>query len=202
VALRIPRNRQDAEDVVQECFLQAFRHFDSFAGRAKLSTWVSKIGVNAALMRVRRRRKNEISLEGEWEYLCTRPDTGLSQPTPDQQVLRRELERSLHKRLSVLNPSLSAAVKLRYFDERSVRECAQILGISLSNAKARLFRARLKLRPPFGGRFPRPSKPSHVPGSAMGSRQSPSRQGVLGICGTEGSASKGDANETRIESYY
>jgi len=151
LAFRITRNRQDAEDVVQECFMRTFQHLNTFAGRSKLSTWILRIAINAALMKIRKRGRYESSLED----ILERSEAGHCAEiahdhiAPDQLFLQRELKQVLTKRLAQLSPGLSGVVDLHYFGELSARECAEVLGISLPNAKSRIFRARLKLRPAF-----------------------------------------------------
>lgn len=162
LALRITRNLHDAEDVVQECFMRAFLHLDTFSGKSKLSTWISRIAINAALMKIRRRRRFEFSLDARAETsLAKRPvEIECDGPTPDEELLQRELEQILAERLAELSPSLLKVVELHYFEERSARECAEIMGISLSTAKSRILRARLRLRPAFTKSFRRPIAPS------------------------------------------
>jgi len=164
LALRITRNLQDAEDVVQECFMRAFVHLDSFSGKSKLSTWLSRIAINAALMKIRRRRRFEFSLD---EFAETTSPAHLVEvkchrPAPDDQCLQREILQILVEGLAELSPNLSSVVMLRYFEELSARECAEILGISLSNAKTRILRARLSLRSAFDKRFRRLPAPSRL----------------------------------------
>ena len=159
LALRITRNPEDAEDVVQECFMRAFVHLNTFSGRSKLSTWISRIGINVALMKIRRRRRYEFSLDDLLERLWAGRCAELvsDQPAPDQRLRQIELEQILAAELAQLSPSLSRVVDLHYFAELSTRECAQILGISLSTAKSQLSSAKRKLRPAFERRFRRPS---------------------------------------------
>jgi len=155
IALRITRNAQDAEDVVQESFLLTFLHLDSFSGKSKLSTWITRIAINAALMKIRKRRRYESSLDEIQERsragLC--PEIAADHPSPDQQLLQRELEQILAEGLEQLTPRLYKVVDFYYFQEVPARECAQMLGISLSNVKSRVLRARRKLRPAFERRF-------------------------------------------------
>ena len=158
LALRITRNFQDAEDVVQECFMRAFVHLDSFSGKSKLSTWLWRIPINAALMRIRRRRGFEFSLDAfaETTSSARRVDIKCYRPAPDDQYLQREIAQILAEGLAGLSPKLASVVTLRYFEELSTRECAEILGISLSNAKTRILRARLSLHSTFNKRIRRP----------------------------------------------
>ncbi len=161
LALRITGNRQDAEDVMQECFLRAFQHMNTFAGRSRLSTWISRIAINAALMKIRKRGRHESSLDDIAERSRTGHPDEIAQDhlAPDRLLLRREVKQILVEGLARLSPGLSGVVNLHYFGEPSARECAQILGISEANAKSRLLRARLKLRPAFERSFRRPVIP-------------------------------------------
>ncbi len=161
LAFRITRNRQDAEDVVQECFMRAFQHMNTFAGRSKLSTWISRIAINVALMKIRKRGRHESSLDDIVERARTghRGEIAQDHLAPDELLFQRELKQVLIEGLARLSPGLSSAVHLHYFGELSARECAQILGISLPTANSKLLRSRLKLRPAFEGRFRRPIIP-------------------------------------------
>jgi RNA polymerase sigma-70 factor (ECF subfamily) len=164
VARRITRNRQDAEDVVQECFLNAFVHLESFSGKSQISSWLSRIAINAALMKIRRRRRLEFSLEdfAETTARARLIEFESRRSAPDDQCFQRESTQIVLEALAELSPKLSSVVTLRYFRELSTRECAQILGISLSNAKSRVLRARLSLRSAFDKRFLRRSTPSRL----------------------------------------
>jgi RNA polymerase sigma-70 factor (ECF subfamily) len=155
IALRITRNAQDAEDVVQESFLLAFLHLESFSWKSAFSTWITRIAINAALMKIRKRRRYEVSFDEMQERsragLC--PEIASDHPSPDQQLFQRELEQILAEGLRQLTPRLCKIVDLYYFQEVPARECAQRLGISLPNVKSRVLRARRKLRPVFERRF-------------------------------------------------
>jgi len=159
VALRITQNPQDAEDVVQESFLLTFLHLDSFSGKSKLSTWITRIAINAALMKIRKRRRCEFSLDEIQERssagLCR--EIASDHPSPDQQLLLRELEQILTEGIGQLPPRLCQVVNLYYLQEVPASECAQMLGISLENVKSRVLRARRKLRPAFEKRFLQPT---------------------------------------------
>ena len=151
--------------------MRAFQHLDTFSGRSKLSTWISRIAINAALMKIRKRKLHEFYLEDiaqcSWARGCA--EIAGSHPSPDQQLLQRERAQILAEGLERLNPRLSTVVNLHYFAELSAQECAQILGISLPNAKGRIMRARLKLRPLFERRFRRPFVPFRLGGRREGS---------------------------------
>jgi RNA polymerase sigma-70 factor, ECF subfamily len=143
---RITRHREDAEDAVQDSFLNAIRHLNSFDGRSTFSTWLTRIGINSALMILRKKRNSrEISVyrstedEPTWEV----PD---SDPNPERRYAERERDRFLHSALQLLGPRIRRALELHAFQDNSVGETALQLGISVSAAKARVFRAKAVLR--------------------------------------------------------
>jgi len=153
LALRITGNAQDAEDVVQESFLLTFLHLGSFCGKSRLSTWVSRIAINAALMNIRKRRRNDFSLDEIQERSRGGPKIASSHPSPEQQLLQRECEQILAEELGQLTPLLSEVVDLYYLQEVPARDCARMLDISFTNVKSRILRARRKLRPAIDRHF-------------------------------------------------
>ena len=149
VTLRITRNHEDAEDALQECFLNALVHLRDFDGRSLFSTWLTRIAMNAALMKLRRARTSrETPLEGsdefgkEMTYFHLR-DGALN---PEETYAERERNKILHNALGTLRPRLRAAVKIRQLQERPMKETARALGISEAATKGRLFQARAALR--------------------------------------------------------
>ncbi len=143
---QITRNHEDAEDAVQDSFLSASRHLKSFDGRSTFSTWLTRIGINSALMILRKKRNSrEISVYGStedeptWEV----PD---SAPNPERRYAERERDRFLRSALQLLSPRIRRALELHTFQDNSVEETALQLGISVSAAKARVFRAKAVLR--------------------------------------------------------
>jgi RNA polymerase sigma factor (sigma-70 family) len=149
VTLRITRNYEDAEDALQECFLNALVHLKDFDGRSLFSTWLTRIAMNAALMKLRRMRTSrETPLEGtdefgkELSYFHLRDGA----PDPEETYAEQERNKILHKALGTLRPRLRAAVEIRQLRERSMKETAQTLGISEAATKGRLFQARAALR--------------------------------------------------------
>jgi len=114
LAFRITQNLQDAEDLVRDSFLRAFLH-PSFAGKARLPTWISRIAINSALMKIRQHRKFEYSLD---EPAGTASPAGLGEikchrPARDDQYLQREIAQILVEGLAGLSPKLSSVVTLR-----------------------------------------------------------------------------------------
>jgi RNA polymerase sigma-70 factor, ECF subfamily len=148
VAYGILQNQHDAEDAVQDAFLSASGHFGSFEGRSAVSTWLTRIVINAALM-VRRKRKATViqslhDLNGnDAVFVETIPDL---QPNPESAFSRAESFALLDALMSQMNPLLRQAVEVGYYDELSSSEASSALAIPLSTYKARLFRGRCLLR--------------------------------------------------------
>jgi RNA polymerase sigma-70 factor (ECF subfamily) len=149
MARRMMRNNEDAEDVVQESFQQAFIHLKNFNGDSRFSTWLSRIAINAALMKLRKKHRlwdvslDESAQSEESSFRIEAEDQG---PTPEQLYAQKERERILSKAMSELAPGMRKAIELRELGERSTEETAQIMGISVAAVKARVFHGRKKLR--------------------------------------------------------
>ena len=149
VARRIMRNDEDAEDVVQESFERAFIHLKSFKGDSRFSTWLTRIAINAALMKLRKKdHLRDVSLDEspEPERPSSRIDVEDQGPNPEQLYAQRERQRILSEAMSDLTPGMRKAFELRELDERSTEETARMMGISVGAVKARLFHGRRKLR--------------------------------------------------------
>jgi len=148
VAMHIMASREDAEEVVQDAFLKAFQHLQDFEGRARFSTWLTRIAVNAALMKLRNlRRATTISLDREADEGGTLADKVADwKPNPEQLFSRTELREILQRALASLPHSYRVVFLLRDVEGVSVADTAEMLGLSIPNVKARLFRARIKLR--------------------------------------------------------
>ena len=143
---RITRNREDAEDAVQDSFLRAFLHLKSFDGRSTFSTWLTRIGINSALMILRKKRNfREIFPYGPCvnETLWEVPD---STPNPEIRWAEREQEGILRDAISNLRPKIRRALELQILEHRSIEETAAEIGISVSAAKGRVFHAKAALR--------------------------------------------------------
>lgn len=146
---RITKNREDAEDALQDSFLSAFIHISEFDGRSTFSTWLTRIAINSALMILRKKRtSHEISLDGTadsdskslpWEM----PDHA---PNPEKRYSQNERENILRGAISTLRPTIRKVIELQQLQERSMKETADIIGISVPAAKARLFHAKVALR--------------------------------------------------------
>lgn len=149
-AQRILRNREDAEDAVQTALLDAFRNLNSFHGHSRFSSWLTRIAVNAALMRLRvSRRKRETSLDdvsvnetGEARAKFYPVEPG---PNPEQEYLSNEGRALLATGIKKLRPLYAQVLHLRALQEFSSKETAKILELPVGTVKARLHRARTKL---------------------------------------------------------
>ncbi len=149
IARRMMRNNEDAEDVVQESLQQAFVHLKSFNGDSRFSTWLSRIAINAALMKLRKKHHLwDVSLDesAETEESSFRIDVEDQGLNPEQLYAAKERQRILSEAMNDLTPGLRKAIELREIDERSTEETAQIMGISVGAVKARVFHGRRKLR--------------------------------------------------------
>jgi RNA polymerase sigma-70 factor, ECF subfamily len=149
LALRISGDTQDAEDVLQETFIKAYRHLGSFEGRSNLTTWLYRIASNEAFMLLRRRKPDAISVDediptpdGEQEPIQIKDWCCL----PEEEFLTAESRKHLDSAIDRLAPALRVAFLLRDIEGLSVRETAESLGISEAAVKTRLLRARLQLR--------------------------------------------------------
>jgi RNA polymerase sigma-70 factor (ECF subfamily) len=148
VARRMVRNNEDAEDVVQESFQQAFIHLKSFNGDSRFSTWLSRIAINAALMKLRKKHTRDVSLDesAESEQQSSRIDVEDQSLNPEQLYAQKEHQRILSEAMKDLTPGMRQAIELRELDERSTEETARVMGISVAAVKARVFHGRRKLR--------------------------------------------------------
>lgn len=156
LAVKMLNDPQDAEDVLQETYLKAYRHLKDFDGRSSLSTWLYRIATNEALMQLRKRRPDIISIdepvettEGEQEpvqiidWCCL----------PEDELLSGEARARLDEAISHLPHSLRIVFLLRDIEDLSTHETAEVLNISEVAVKTRLSRARLRLREELSGYY-------------------------------------------------
>jgi RNA polymerase sigma-70 factor (ECF subfamily) len=149
VAQRVTRGRQDAEDVVQQSFQKAFVQLQKFEGRSSFSTWLTRIAINEALMWLRTNHRarvvsiDEITNSEESAHVLQIRDLGAS---PEGSCSQRERERILLFAMKQLTPGIRTALQLYDLDERSLKESARMMGVSVATAKSRVFRGRRKLR--------------------------------------------------------
>ncbi len=149
LAMNITQNREDAEDVLQEAFFKAYEHLDQFQGNSKFYTWIVRIAVNQALMKLRKRKSDRaVSLD---EQIDTGEDTVVREiaawdPDPEQQYSQEELHKILNEAVLELAPIYRTVFTLRDIDGLSTEEAAEALDLSVPAVKSRLLRARLQLR--------------------------------------------------------
>jgi len=158
LAQHITQNREDAEDVLQETFLKAYEHLDQFQGNSKFYTWVVRIAVNQALMKLRRRKTDKsVSLD---ETIDTGEDTLVREiaawdENPEQRFSRAEIGQILESAIQNLEPPYRSVFALRDMEGLSTEETAEALGLSVPAVKSRLLRARLQLRERLTRQFKR-----------------------------------------------
>jgi RNA polymerase sigma-70 factor (ECF subfamily) len=150
-ARAILRDDAEAEEAVQEAWMQAYKGLESFRGDAKISTWLIRIAANEALGRLRRRKRTAEVIPMS---IDDSPDEGALDNTPDQthgaapdvQALRGEVRRLIEKRIDALPDQFRAVFVLRAVEELSVEETAAALGIPEATVRTRFFRARSLMR--------------------------------------------------------
>jgi RNA polymerase sigma-70 factor, ECF subfamily len=148
LTMNITRNKEDAEDAMQDAFMKAYSHLHTFEQESRFYTWLVRIAANEALMRLRKRRANQFSLdepiEGDDEIIPRDiEDWG---PSPEQRYAQSELHEILNKVIDQLSPEFRVVFVLRDVEGLSTEETASTLGISVAAVKSRLLRARLRLR--------------------------------------------------------
>lgn len=156
LASRMVNDPQDAEDILQETFLKAYRHLNSFDGRSSLSTWLYRIATNEALMFLRRKRLDTVSIdetvdtpEGEVEpvqivdWCCI----------PENELMSSEAKVYLDQAVGKLAPNLRVVFVLRDIQGLNTQEVSQVLDLSETAVKTRLSRARMQLREELSGYY-------------------------------------------------
>src|SRR3954462_4476891 len=149
IAQHITQNREDAEDVVQDAFLKAYQKLDQFQGNSKFYTWLVRIAVNEALMRLRKRKTDKtVSMDEdvETEEGSMPREVADWMPNPEQQYRQSELSDILGKTIQGLPAGFRTVFVLRDVEGMSTEETAEMLGLSVPAVKSRLLRARLQLR--------------------------------------------------------
>jgi len=148
LARNITGNHEDAEDAMQDAFLKAYSHLQSFHEESRFYTWLVRIAANESLMRLRKRRPNQFSLdepvEGDTDLMPRELEDW--SPSPEQNYAKAELQGILTEVVEKLDPEFRVVLVLRDLEELSTQETAEALGISVPAVKSRLLRARLKLR--------------------------------------------------------
>jgi len=156
LALRMLGDPLEAEDVLQETFLKAFRGISNFRGSSKLSTWLYRITANEALMRLRKKELDTLPVDEPYSLA-----DGSEVPRelkdwcclPEDELMNAEAQDKLDDAIDTLSPTLRAAFVLRDLQGLSTRDAADVLQISEAAIKTRLLRARLQLREILSGYF-------------------------------------------------
>jgi len=158
LAKHITQNDQDAEDVLQETFLKAYEHLDGFQGNSKFYTWIVRIAVNEALMKLRKRKGDRTVPLDEpvdtGEEMVAR-EIAVWDDNPEERYSREEIQDILDRAVETLKPDFRTVFILRDIEELSTEETAEALGISIPAVKSRLLRARLALREKLTRQFKR-----------------------------------------------
>ncbi|MCI0624438.1 MAG: sigma-70 family RNA polymerase sigma factor [Acidobacteria bacterium] len=158
LARNITHNKEDAEDVLQETFLKAYAKLGTFLGDSRFYTWLVRIAINEALMKLRKRRANKsVSLDEPLEsedHLMHREVADWDE-TPEERYSRSELQQILSDALASLDPDSRTVVVLREIENFTTEETAALLNLSVPAVKSRLLRARLKLRDQLNPYFKR-----------------------------------------------
>lgn len=152
-ALRVLGNPEDAEEALQEGLLSAYRNLPRFERRSQFSTWLTRIVINAALMRRRSKKSrpsvslDEVTSDGEMPLAERFADDS---PNPEQLYAGTELGDRMNKKLAEISPLLRTAFWLREIEGLTAEEAARVLGVSRNTLKARLWRARQELAARLG----------------------------------------------------
>jgi RNA polymerase sigma-70 factor (ECF subfamily) len=158
LGMNITGSPEDAEDVLQDTFLKAFEHLPDFREDSRFYTWIVRIAVNEALMKLRKRRSSkEVAFDepqGDDGEVMIREFADWK-PNPEEQYERTELEAILMDAVKALPPSFRTVFYLRDVEGLSTEETAELLSLSEGAVKARLFRARLRLREELAKTFKR-----------------------------------------------
>src|SRR5450759_1089523 len=166
VVLQILGDEQDAEDVLQETYIKAFRALPDFEGRSSLTTWLYRIAVNEALMMVRKRKPQAISVEESNSFDAEAENDRMEIVDwcclPEGELLSSESRRFLDHAVQKLPANLRVVFVMRDLEGLSIQDTAEALGLSENNVKTRLLRARLRLRQElsvyFGGKIQEESR--------------------------------------------
>jgi len=149
IAQRVTRNREDAEDVLQQSFQKAFAHLEKFEERSSFLTWLTRIAINEAIMCMRSRRARTVCIDVLTpSEEAARTTLQISDPSasPETSCAQRETERFLFSAINRLTPGLRMAIQLCDLEEHSLKESAKMMGLSVPAVKSRVSRGRRELR--------------------------------------------------------
>jgi RNA polymerase sigma-70 factor, ECF subfamily len=146
-AYGITGKREDAEDVIQDAWIKAYLHLNTFDGRAKFATWLTRIAINSALMILRRKRSHpETSMEIQDGDTWQHRDIADQAKNVEELYARHERVERLRREICCLRPALRIVVEIHQSNDSSVKEVAELAGLSVAATKSRLVRARKILR--------------------------------------------------------
>ena len=147
LAYHMTGNEQDAEDVVQETFLRAYRRLNQFENRAHFGTWLHRIAVNSALDFIRARHRHDTGRESIDTVSGDGPQPlAACDPLPDRALFSAETQRHVDAAMAGLSPKEKTAFVLRHFEGLSIEEISSMMGVRSDAAKNNIFRAVKKLR--------------------------------------------------------
>ena len=193
VALRVLDTPQDAEDALQDGMVQVVQHFREFEGRSQLSTWLTRVVINAALMRLRRSRPEvttSIDQKLDEDVLCLADTIAAPGPNPEELCAQEELLQILKLKLRSLPAAHGSAFWLRHVQGMTTKETAKAMGVPEGSVKSHVHRARLRLRNEVGAacgtrKTPRAARSDATPTGHrlnvefMGEGAKPAREGTL-----------------------
>ena len=141
LALRMVKNREEAEEVSQDTFVKVFKNLNKFKGKSKFSTWIYRVAYNSCLDRIKRikREYNVVSIDEFTEHQVKTMDNAL------QQMEVHEHKQEIQKCLQLLPSEDGFLLTLFYFEDQSLEEIAKVVGLTANNVKVKLFRSRKKL---------------------------------------------------------
>ncbi len=146
VAYRVTGRIEDAEDVVQETFLRAYRQLDRFEARANFGTWLHRIAANCAVDLIRARPRREMNEEDETLDRLAGADDDRAMPSPERAMLGVQIKARITEALERLTDMERAAFTLRHFEGMSIDEISRTLGLQANATKHSIFRAVRKMR--------------------------------------------------------
>ena len=150
LALRFVRNREDAHEVAQDCFLRMFRYMADFRGECKFTTWIYKIVYSTSLNHLRKKNPDILSLDDEERPIHLK-DAGA--PDADAGLERDDRNAALHRAIAQLSAEDAGVITLFYLYEQSLEEICQIMDLTMTNAKTKLCRARQRLKTVLDTKF-------------------------------------------------
>ena len=143
VTFNILKKREEAEEAAQDVFLKAYKTLESFRGASRFTTWLYTIAYRTAIDSQRRKVHHAYSLNDEENHIQI---VDQSTPTPDTKLNRADLKTHIERAIKQLKPKDAAIITLFYLNERSVKEIAQITGLTVTNIKTKLYRLRDHLK--------------------------------------------------------